>query len=697
VKPIPKPDEADNLANQATMDAVVKFDATMRELARRRQVEFMPELGEKLVRGALEDLVAFLQEKGELKAASGGPNLFGTGPQQVGDSGSPATGTVAPLSEKLSSIYGQRLADLPTLEDLTKLINEAVAGLAQAGLVEQKADLLLVEDRGLQKYIEPVRAVLGEEKQTLFERLFAKLEERRHALWKERVKILDWELFDRAPASLLWPLLEGLRDGARAANLLAREPSEEDLKALRAELEPPFAKSLFLWRKLKTDIVKEMDSELQFPGWGNIWTQPIINRVDMLATGVRTMIGVKVFGDDLNKIQQVSNEIADALRPIRGAVDVFPDQTVGENYLEVNIDREKAARYGINVGDIQDVVEVALGGKMITLTVEGRRRFPVRVRYGRDFREDEDAIKRILVSGQGIGMAGASEGGGEMGMGSAPTVMNAGGSPIQVPLSEVAEVKIVEGPTMIRSENGLLRAYVQLNVRDRDIVGFVEEAQRVVAEKVKLPSGMFIEWSGQFEHQVRAKKTLQVIFPMVILLIFVILYVTYHNLMDTLIMFLAVPGALAGGVLFQYLFGFNFSVAVWVGYIACFGLATETAIVMVIYLREAIDKRGGLENIKSEAEITEAVIEGAVHRLRPKLLTEGTTIVGLVPMLWARGTGAEIMRPMAAPVLGGILVADEVIDLFIPVIFHWHRVHVWRKMQRRKALAAGQPTEAQHV
>jgi Cu(I)/Ag(I) efflux system membrane protein CusA/SilA len=254
----------------------------------------------------------------------------------------------------------------------------------------------------------------------------------------------------------------------------------------------------------------------------------------------------------------------------------------------------------------------------------------------------------------------------------------------QVPLSMVADVRIVEGPSMIKSENGLLRAYVQLNVRDRDIIGFVEEAQRAVADRVKMPTGMYLEWSGQFEHQVRAKRTLSLIFPVVMLLIFLILYITYHDFMDTLlVMGLAVPGAVAGGVLFQYLFGFNFSVAVWVGYIACFGLATQNGLVMLVYLREAIDQRGGLENL-TLAELRSAIMQGAVHRTRPKLLTELTTFLGLAPMLWATGTGAEIMRPMAAPVLGGILVSDEVVDLLLPVLFYQVRKWRWKRIHNSK-------------
>ncbi len=373
---------------------------------------------------------------------------------------------------------------------------------------------------------------------------------------------------------------------------------------------------------------------------------------------------------------------------------MIPDQNVGKGYLEIEIDRQKAARYGVNVGDIQDVVEVALGGKAITSTVEGRERFPVRIRYARAWREDEEQVKNLLVSAAGGAMSGAgamdgsTAGAGMSTSEAARPAPKSGAAPMQIPLSLVADVRIVEGPAMIKSENGMLRSYVQLNVRDRDIVGFVEEAQRAVAQKVKLPQGMNLEWSGQFEHQVRAKKTLQVIFPAVILLIFIILYLTYNDLMDAVLMMMAVPEALVGGVFLLWLTKFhflglpqiNFSVAVWVGFIACFGMATETGIIMLVYLREAIEQRGGLAKIASLDELRQAVVTGAVHRLRPKLLTEGVAIIALAPMLWVSGVGHEIILPMAAPVLGGLLVSDEVVDIFIPVRFYWLRRRRWLKL-----------------
>jgi len=660
LKQIPDADLPD-FANTATMDAVTRFDRTMRELSTRRLREYVPQMGRDLVRLLRQEIVIFLRDKRALK-------------QDLPEARWSA------LEDKLVAQYAPRFDEWVLLEDVAKATQQVVEFLVAEGAVDARPDLLVEPADWMSKVVDPLRAVAGREKPTLFEKLRETLEARQDSLMVARVRQLNWEIQDRAPGAMVWFLIEECVAKAKDQGQLAREATNAELQAVRGEREKEFGPGLFVWRKLKSDLVKEMDSELQVPGWGNIWTQPIINRVDMLATGVRTMIGVKVFGDNLETIQHISEEIAAVLKQIRGAVDVFPDQIVGENYLEISIDRKKAKRYGVTVEDIQNVIEIALGGKEITMTVEGRERFPVRVRYPRDWREDEEFVKSILVVPE------REAGGGDaMGMASKGDGMAAGDRLRQVPLSLVADVTVVPGPSMIKSENGLLRSYVQLNVRERDIVGFVEEAQRAVDARVKLPPGYYLEWSGQFEHQVRAQKTLTIVFPMVILIIFVILYMTYKDFADTLMMFLAVPGAIAGGALFQYMFGYNFSVAVWVGYIACFGLATETGIVMLVYLREAIDKRGGMESIRTEEEIKEAVMEGAVHRLRPKLLTEGTTILALIPMLWATGVGAEFMRPMAAPILGGILVADEVIDIFIPVLFYWERC---RRLKKRKEQAA---------
>jgi Cu(I)/Ag(I) efflux system membrane protein CusA/SilA len=580
--------------------------------------------------------------------------------------------------------------------------------------------------------------VLGGERKTFSGETFKALTKQRTNLWTERIERgINWELFDRGVETFTWAALEEVGRSADGRELLhgaarggemarfvdestrGRNGKSTDPRilapfiAVRQELEKPFAKRLFLWRRTagpKGDLLQEMETVLQVPGWMNIWTQPIANRVDMLSTGVRTQIGVKVFGPDLNTIERVCKQVEQAIKPVEGARDVVAEPFMGKGYLEIKIDREKAARYGVRVGDVQDTIEVALGGRVITQTVEGRDRFPVRLRYARDFREDEDAVKRLLVSrGSGMGGGGGMKKSGSAD-GSAPTFAMPGGEdphqtgpghsagtgPLQIPLSEVADVRIVEGPAMIKSENGRLRNYVTLNVRgDRDIVGFVEEAQRVVAEKVTLPEGVHLEWSGEFEHQVRAAKTLRIIFPIVIVLIFVILYLTYKDFADACLMMLAVPEALAGGVFFQFIFPkvmhgwsappVDFSMAIWVGYIAAFGMATETGIIMLVYLREAIEKRGGLENIQSLEELRQAVIEGAVHRLRPKLLTEGVAIVAIAPMLFATGVGSEIISAMALPVMGGLLIADEVVDVFLPVRFYWVRRARWLKLQEAKA------------
>jgi Cu(I)/Ag(I) efflux system membrane protein CusA/SilA len=667
LKPIPEADIKD-FANTVAMDAMSKFDRSMRELSIRRLKEYIPQKGENLVRHIERELLSLLRSKHALKRE-------------------PPEAELAPLRDKLVSKYARSFDEWILAADVEKAVQQIVDKLAQKDVVDPKPDLLVEPGTLLSK----LGGLTGMDRPTFVQRLHESLEEKHDELMKTRVKQLNWEIEDRAPQAMVWFLIEEALGKKRDQAGLVREPTLEELNPLRDERAAAFKQGLFLWKKHQDDVRMEMDSELQVPGWGNIWTRPIQNRVDMLATGVRTMVGVKVFGATPEDIQAVSDDVAKVLKTIRGAVDVFPDQTVGENYLEITIDRKKAARYGVSVQDIQDVIEVAVGGKEITMTVEGRQRFPVRVRYPRDTREDEERIRNVLVPMGGGGMGSAGSDATAMGsMSGSPAkpasdAARPAGRLGQIPLSQVADVKIVPGPSMIKSENGQLRSYVQLNVRDRDIVGFVEEARQAVASQVKLPPRSSLEWSGQFEHQVRAQNRLTIVFPMVILIIFVILYMTYKDMPDTLMMFLAVPGAIAGGAIFQWLFGFNFSVAVMVGYVACFGLATETGIIMMVYLREAIEKRGGLDKIRSAEEIREAVMEGAVQRLRPKLLTEGTMVLALIPMLWSTGVGSEFMKPMAAPILGGILVADEVIDILIPVLFYWDRK---RRLEKRLAAEA---------
>jgi Cu(I)/Ag(I) efflux system membrane protein CusA/SilA len=662
-------EERENLVNEAAMAVGSQVDQALRGLAVERLTEFRPELGRSLVGEAIDAL------------------LDRVTPSTVPRNPAPAEREA--LIQSLSQTYADRLGVQVLPDDVTQLASAAKTRLIELGVLKDRPDLLTPPPTVLERAKAAAGDLLGFAKPTPFTRIAEQLHASHSHRLAERVKSLNWELFDRAVGTANWGALEELTRLGRRRNLLAREAAPGELEALRTTLEKPFADRLLLWKKTKTDLVEEMSTALQMPGWGNSFTQPIANRIEMLATGVRLPVAVKVFGSNLDDIQRVSREIAGVLRGVRGAVDVFADQIVGKGYVEIKIDRKKAARYGINVGDIQDVVEAALGGRPLTMTVEGRERYPVRVRYARDYRDDVEKLKNILVSARGI-MSGAPQAGaasatGSGGMGTSMVSTAAPGQapPVQVPLSAVADIGVIEGPSMIKSENGLLRSYIQLRVRDRDEVGFVDEAKRVAEEKVQktLPAGMYIEWTGTFEHQVRANKTLRIVFPAVIAVIALILYLTHKSWIDALLMMTSVLGALAGGAIFQWLFGFNFSVAVQVGYIACFGMAVETGVVMLVYLREAIADRGGLERIGSIAELRQAILEGAIHRLRPKLLTEGAAIISIAPMLWASGVGAEVIRPMAAPVLGGLLIADEVIDVFLPVLYlavqkrRWFNVH----------------------
>ena len=663
-------DEREALINEAAMTVASRVDEALRDLAGHRLREFQPELGRALVGEAIDSLLARVEARAIVRRPT------------------PAERTA--VVARSARVYGDRLAVQVLPDDVTGLVNDVAKQFVGLGVLRDRPDLLAPAPSRLLQAVEAAGDVLGFGRSTLFTRISAQLDAAHTRRLGNRIKAINWELFDRAVGAADWAALEELAKLGRDRKLAARDAAPGELATLREALDKPFADRLLLWKKAKTDLVEEMSTALQMPGWGNSFTQPIANRIEMLSTGVRLPVAVKVFGSKLDDIQRVSQDIARVLRGVRGAADVFPDQIIGKGYVEIKIDRKKAGRYGINVGDIQDVVEVAMGGRPLTTTVEGRERYPVRVRYARDFRDDVESLKGILVSAKSMGSdTGTSGGMGGGAMAPVPTPATAGqAAPLQIPLAAVADIRVVEGPSMIKSENGLLRSYVQLRVRDRDEVGFVEEAQRVVADKVlkTLPAGMYLEWTGTFEHQVRASKTLRLIFPAVIALIALILYLTHRSWVDAALMMTSVLGALAGGAIFQWLFGFNFSVAVQVGYIACFGMAVETGVVMLVYLHEAIDERGGLAGIASVDELRQAILEGAIHRLRPKLLTEGAAIVSIAPMLWASGVGAEVIRPMAAPVLGGLLIADEVIDVFLPVLYfavqkrRWAKVHglsVW--------------------
>jgi Cu(I)/Ag(I) efflux system membrane protein CusA/SilA len=391
----------------------------------------------------------------------------------------------------------------------------------------------------------------------------------------------------------------------------------------------------------------EMGRAAQLPGVTNIWTMPIINRIDMLTTGVRSEVGVKVFGSDLSVLEGTARRIADVVRHIPGASNVYPEQVTSGQYLNIHVDRAAAARYGVSVGDVQQVIETAVGETVLTTTIEGRARFPVRVRYAPEFRNDPDALGDVLVASR--------EGS-------------------QIPLKQLARIEHARGPAMVSSENGLLLATVLLNVQGRDVGGFVDEARRAVAREVVLPAGYFVDWSGRWENQDRARQRLLIVIPIVLLVIFVLLYFTYHSALEAAHVLLAVPFALTGGIYLQWLLGYNFSVAVWVGFIALFGTAVQTGIVMVIYLEESVErKRIELGGSLTRAALKDAVIEGALLRLRPKVMTVSTVVAGLLPIMWSTRVGAEVMKPLATPVLGGMISSLLHVLIVTPVIFFWLR------------------------
>jgi Cu(I)/Ag(I) efflux system membrane protein CusA/SilA len=688
----------DTLLNDATMTALAQTDQALREKISFELGQYREQLGRQLTRAAVDELLALLQRQGTLDERPPAEQLDG-------------------WFDAWSKQYGPLLAAQAMPYDLARLASDVYARLLEARRVPDDPDALQLRPRGVQHVTWRLREALGGRRPRLEIHLHDLVVAQRQRLLAAKIEELNWPVFDYAAVTFHRAAVHDLIQRAAHEHVLLREPAPDELPAILQQLAQGFADQVLLWPKTKPDIMNELESVLQVPGYGNVFTRPIQNRVDMLSTGARTQVVAKVFGHDLRVLQEVSQEVAAVLKEVPGAVGVVPEQSTGKPYIEIRMTPEKrraAARYGVSVADIQQTIEAALGGEALTTLIAGRERYVLRVRYARDFRADEQDIRRLLVpamlapgsmSGSPAMSSGGMSGGGMSsavstppsnaamsrgGMTAAPPEGNSAGLPLaHVPLEEVAEVVVVgDGPAMIRSENGMLRNYVMCNVSpDRDVVGFVEEARRTVAQRVTLPPHVFIEWGGQFEHEVRATGTLLVILPLVVALIFLILYLTYHDMADALLMLLAVPGAMAGGVLFQWLFGLmreagpvHFSVAVWVGYIACLGMATETGVVMLVYLREAVANAGGLQRIRSVEELRQAVMTGAVHRLRPKLLTEATTIISITPFLWASGVGSEVIGPMAAPVLGGLLVADEVIDVFLPVFFFWVRKRRWQRL-----------------
>jgi copper/silver efflux system protein len=416
------------------------------------------------------------------------------------------------------------------------------------------------------------------------------------------------------------------------------------------------------WRAglTKNDIINELNSKLQIPGVINGWTQPIINRINMLSTGIRTDVGVKIYGQSLDTINRLAQQFKQSLQGTEGVADLYVEPITGGKYIDIKIRREELGRYGLAIDDVNMFIETALGGAEIMETVEGRRRFSIAVRMGQDFRNTLDELKRLPI-----------------------ITMNNG----PVPLGAVADVSVTEGPPMITSENAMLRGTLLFNVRDRDLGSTVDEAKRKLASAIKtLPKGYYLDWSGQYENQIRAEKRLMVIMPVVLLIIVVILYFTFRTIREVLIVLSAIPVALVGGAYSLYFFHVNFSVAVAVGFIALFGIAVETGVLMLVYLnnslhRKVIKAREAGKPINNQV-IEDAVYDGAVLRLRPKLMTVIVDILGLLPVLLATGPGSDVMKPITIPFVFGLITSTLFVLIVLPVMYTMVRERELKKYGR---------------
>jgi Cu(I)/Ag(I) efflux system membrane protein CusA/SilA len=412
------------------------------------------------------------------------------------------------------------------------------------------------------------------------------------------------------------------------------------------------------WRSGMTysKLVAEMDAKLQFPGLTNTWTMPIQNRLDMELTGIKTPVGLKIQGPNVQGIEALGNQIQRVLGGMPEVRSVFAERVSQGNYVNIQVDRAQAARYGLTVGEVQMAIESGIGGETIAENIEGRERYPVAVRYAPDFRDNLGKLGRVLVSAPG----GA-----------------------QVPLAEVARLFFSKGPAMIRDEDAQLTGYVFLDLNTHDYGGFVHRAQTLLRRQLTPPPGFHWKWSGEYEFELRARQRLNFILPIVFFLIFVLLYLVFQSAGEALVLIFPTIYAMSGGLLLQWLLGYNFSVAVWVGYIALFGIAVETGVVMVVYLHEALERRAAAGQVKTHADVAAAAIEGAVHRLRPKLMTVAAVLATLAPILWETGAGSDVMKPIAAPIVGGMVTSTIHVLILVPVFFVWMKSRALRRRELR--------------
>ncbi|MDK9706632.1 MAG: CusA/CzcA family heavy metal efflux RND transporter [Desulforhopalus sp.] len=404
------------------------------------------------------------------------------------------------------------------------------------------------------------------------------------------------------------------------------------------------------------ELIDRLNSAIQFPGLTNAWTMPIKTRIDMLSTGIKTPVGIKIMGNDLATLSRIGEEVEAVVRTVPGTLSAIAERAVGGRYLDIRIDRLSAARYGINVGTIQEIIQTAVGGMSISETVEGLERYPISVRYDRDFRSDIDSLKRVLVPG-------------------------AGGR--HIPLEQLASISVSSDPDSIKSENGRRTAWVYVDIKDVDVGSYVQSAKAAVASHIKLPQGYNIVWSGQYEYMEKARERLLVIIPLTILIIFVIIYINTGSLMKTGIVFLAVPFSLVGAFWFLHLLGYHLSVAVWVGLIALAGLDAETGVVMLLYLDLAHKRWQDKGRMVTRGDLAQAIHYGAVQRIRPKVMTIAVIIAGLLPIMWSHGAGSDVMKRIAAPMVGGVVTSGLMELLVYPVIFY-----IWRGWRLQKSTVA---------
>ena len=398
------------------------------------------------------------------------------------------------------------------------------------------------------------------------------------------------------------------------------------------------------WRTGMTyeKLIQEMDAKLQFPGLSNTWTMPVENRLDMELTGIKTPLGLKIQGPTLEGIQQVGAQIQQVLSSLSEVRSIFAERVSQGFYLNIEVNREEASRYGLTIADVQQAITSGIGGAMVTENIEGRERYPVNVRYSRDFRDNVDELRRVLIATP---------------------------SGAQIPIEQVAHISFSRGPSMLRDEDGALTGYVYIDLKSNNYGDFVKNAEAMFRQKLHLPPGYSFKWAGEYEFELRARQRLQVILPVVFFVIFVLLYMVFHSVAESAVLIFPTLYALTGGLILQKLLGYNFSVAVWVGYIALFGIAVETGVVMVIYLHESLNKRLASGKPVRHEDIEEAIIEGAVHRLRPKLMTVCVVLASLVPILWESGIGSDVMKPIAAPIVGGMITSTIHVLILVPVFF----------------------------